>query len=450
MLSSYPVAFQGFSPSGRVEGLRASKINTLGPFSLPVGKKSAAKVNRSNSLQNPLHGPPYYNAVSRPHHHRHHVHHQLTAHPSALATVIPTAAAAGLSQNSMAAIFMSLLALQFAVQPALSRKYTSQKANRRGVIFVQEIIKFTLAGIFLLSTGMDSTRRAVQGWTFKACAAVAGIPAALYAVQNVCALMAYQNLDSVTFNVLNQTKTLSAALCCFLIMGKGQSRLQIFSLLVLFVSSLITEGTVKLDAIFGTTNGDDDDDKKAEIVVSTDDDEEEDKEKENDDSKIDMKRRFTMGIIPVALASFISGLAGALAQKSLQGVGGTGGGRNSQLFTMELSFFSAIVLALSIIGNENDRESIKENGLFYGWTPKTLIPLTVNAAGGILVGLVTKYAGSVRKGFALIAGLFLTGIFQAITEKKNLSREQYVGSILAMIGMYMHLTHEKIRDDIVW
>mmetsp|Transcript_7353 Transcript_7353/g.9761 ORF Transcript_7353/g.9761 Transcript_7353/m.9761 type:complete len:148 (+) Transcript_7353:117-560(+) len=77
-----------------------------------------------------------------------------------------TAAAAGLSQNSLALIFMSLLSIQFAIQPMLSRKYTSQTANRRGVILVQEVIKFTLAGIFLLGTGMDATRRAISGRCF--------------------------------------------------------------------------------------------------------------------------------------------------------------------------------------------------------------------------------------------------------------------------------------------
>jgi len=51
---------------------------------------------------------------------------------------------------------------------------------------------------------------------------------------------------------------------------------------------------------------------------------------------------------------------------------------------------------------------------------------------------------------ALIVGLFMTGIFQAFAEKKNLSKQQYFGSFLAMAGMYMHLMHESIRNEIVW
>jgi UDP-sugar transporter A1/2/3 len=58
-----------------------------------------------------------------------------------------------------------------------------------------------------------------------------------------------------------------------------------------------------------------------------------------------------------------------------------------------------------------------------------------NAAGGIVVGLVTKYAGSVKKGFALIFGLLLLGIIQAIMSKDGdggkISIEHVVGGCLA-------------------
>lgn len=36
------------------------------------------------------------------------------------------------------------------------------------------------------------------------------LPAALYALQNTMAQIGYQNLDSLTFNLLNQTKARAA------------------------------------------------------------------------------------------------------------------------------------------------------------------------------------------------------------------------------------------------
>ena len=79
---------------------------------------------------------------------------------------------------------------------------------------------------------------------------ISGLPAALYSIQNIVTLIAYQNLDPLTFNVLNQTKTLSAALCVYLLMGKVQSHLQIVSLGLLFLASCVIEKIIHLDELF--------------------------------------------------------------------------------------------------------------------------------------------------------------------------------------------------------
>jgi|AntRauTorckE5430_2_1112549.scaffolds.fasta_scaffold06326_2 UDP-sugar transporter A1/2/3 len=47
-------------------------------------------------------------------------------------------------------------------------------------------------------------------------------------------------------------------------------------------------------------------------------------------------------------------------------------------------------------------------------TPTTIISILINGAVGIMVGLVTKYAGNVKKGFAMIFRLLLSGVLQAI------------------------------------
>ena len=54
--------------------------------------------------------------------------------------------------------------------------------------------------------------------------------------------------------------------------------------------------------------------------------------------------------------------------------------------------------------------------MFDGWTPETLIPVLSNACGGIIVGFVTKYAGGVTKGFALIAGIIVTGMVEFLVD----------------------------------
>ena len=241
----------------------------------------------------------------------------------------------------------------------------------------------------------------ILDWSVASWIQVAAVPAGLYTVQNSAALLAYQHLDGITFNVLNQTKTLSAALCCYLLIGRKQSKIQIISLFLLLLSALIIENIVPIN-IFGSDD-DVDDNERNQTTISA--------------SEMSSKH-LTHGVIPVLFASFLSGLAGAISQKNLQN-----GGRNPYLFSAELCIASLTVLSISMFVSK-DGERIRANGFFDQWTPQTLIPILTNSVGGIVVGLVTKYAGSVRKGFALIFGMLFTGVIQSTLERDILIKKE--------------------------
>mmetsp|Transcript_80010 Transcript_80010/g.161905 ORF Transcript_80010/g.161905 Transcript_80010/m.161905 type:complete len:334 (-) Transcript_80010:356-1357(-) len=319
------------------------------------------------------------------------------------------------SLDRKAMFYMFLLSLQFAFQPLLTRTYTPTKICRSTVILMQELLKFLLAFFMLVVSG--SSRSAVSGWTVSQWVTIAFVPAGLYALQNIAALQAYQTLDALTFNVLNQTKTLSAALCCFLVMGRRQSFMQVISLFVLLISALIMEKLVPLDFM-----------SQAARPIET--------------TALE-SHHWTHGVAPIMLASFISGLSGALSQKNLQA---QGGGRNSYLFSMELCAASALILIFSL-SMSPDGKTIAKDGFWNGWTLTTWIPILTNSIGGIIVGLVTKFAGSVRKGFALIFGMFLSGIVQAFITAEGVSLEQSVGGVLAGLSLWMHATNPHVPKE---
>ena len=84
---------------------------------------------------------------------------------------------------------MSLLALQFGVQPILVRKFTPQTIVRSSVVLVQEVVKFGIAGaIYFSGTKKEVREKDLQGWSVKTWLALAGLPAFLYTIQNVAAL----------------------------------------------------------------------------------------------------------------------------------------------------------------------------------------------------------------------------------------------------------------------
>ena len=244
----------------------------------------------------------------------------------------------------------------------------------------------------------------------------------MYLIQNLASLLAYQNLQPLTYNVLNQTKTLSAALCCYLIIGRKQSKPQIFALFLLLSSALIIEKIISFSWLTSLGSGGFQGFHMQPFNLLA-----------------GSSRHWTHGVAPILLASFLSGLAGSLTQKNLQSKSGCGktGGRNPFLFGMELNFFSLILLLGSLLVSQ-DGKIIASNGLFYNWTPKTIIPVITNALGGMIVGLVTKYAGSVKKGFALIFGILISGIIQAMTGGNGVQIEQIIGGLIAALSLLIH------------
>jgi len=353
-----------------------------------------------------------------------------------------------------AIFYMTLLAFQFACQPILTKKFTPKDINRSSVVLTQDIVKFVMAGAVLVLGGEWAS--AIVGWDVRAWLTVACVPASLYCVQNLATLLAYQSLDPLTFNVLNQTKTLSAALCCYLVMGKVQSPIQVAALLLLFISACIIEKIIPLTTRHTIPNPDEgqsknEDNTNSAMLIS--------QPNNNDDTSVEdaptpprttkqqasNTQQHTRGVFAVLLASLISGLAGALTQRSLQKSAVVGGGRNSYLFTMELCVASTIVMLTSTLRSDDGRR-IRSDGFFHGWTWRTFVPVLTNAAGGIIVGLVTKYAGAVKKGFALIFGLLLSGVLQACMERGEnkdgggapVSREQLIGGSLAALSLWMH------------
>ncbi len=258
--------------------------------------------------------------------------------------------------------------------------------------------------------------------------------------------MAYQNLETLTFNVLNQTKILSAALSCYIVMGKRQSKMQVIALCILMASTLVIEQVLKPSVIISLLSM-----RGGAMALGLQNTFE---EMTGAFSSLRATRRVTHGVVPLLVASVISGMAGALTQKNLQGsqrvtsilgkkktsgksLPASRPPRNAYLFSMEMNVASVILLLASLILSSDGRRIIRSPRTFFSsWTPETFIPVVTNSIGGILVGLVTKHAGSVRKSFALIFGLLLSGIFQA--GGAGIQSHQVVGGFLAAASLWMH------------
>eukprot|EP00042_Codosiga_hollandica_P023084 m.89510 g.89510 ORF g.89510 m.89510 type:complete len:107 (-) comp51041_c0_seq2:68-388(-) len=84
--------------------------------------------------------------------------------------------------------------------------------------------------------------------------------------------------------------------------------------------------------------------------------------------------------------------------------------------------------------------------LFFGeqfWQslPKTHSCCVCIGLGGICSGQVMKHAGGVMRGFAIIAGLILTGLLQSYLESTPLSAETVVALPMVIAGTYLYLAY---------
>ncbi|KAI6651711.1 UDP-N-acetylglucosamine transporter [Oopsacas minuta] len=115
-----------------------------------------------------------------------------------------------------------------------------------------------------------------------------------------------------------------------------------------------------------------------------------------------------IGFFAVLGATCLSGFVGVYVEKQLKGVSASLWVKNIQL-----SFFGAIVAAFYIAVKDGSDIFIK--GFFFGYTPIVFVVVIIQAAGGILVAAVIKYADNIVKGFAtsialvvsLIASIFI-------------------------------------------
>ena len=324
---------------------------------------------------------------------------------------------------------MLLLAFQVSIQPKISQSFLQPTDNQVSIALLEELVKTGLAAmLFWVTHDATSRKAAFAAWSPHSSLVLAAAPAALYAFQGVLTYHALQRLDAVTFNGLSQLKTAGAALWCYILLGKPQSPQQFAAIVILLGAALLFQNSSK-------------------------------SKKEKEDSSTHNPRQGSAPLLDQSIATassgvsmtgitaclgatLVSGLAGALSQRGLQYSIGSGHGsallRDPFFYAGEVSLYSAMCLGIALLRRPQRRQWTTNNDWTKWLLPRASlwIPVTIKAVGGIVTVLVHKHAGSVLKGFALVLGLVLSGMY----EPNPLTPHQWLGTVLVLVSSWMHFT----------
>jgi len=307
--------------------------------------------------------------------------------------------------------YLVIHAVQFGAQPLLTKAYIDPGTPTSSLVLGAEMAKVVGCLCMLHNDGL--LREVLRGWSLREALLLAGIPSLTYLAQNLCIQVAYQNVDGVVFNILNQSKMPFTALFSFLIIGRRQSRIQCLALMAVTLAGILiaTNAPVNGDGNGSPRNG---------------------------------HSNRGLGVACVLVGSALSGLGSGLTEWILQGRK-----RNSYLFSTEMALFGSITIFLGMIfGVSADAQVWREEGLFARWTWHTLIPVLTQGLGGIVVGLITKTAGGVRKGFAVICGLIFTCLMKFFVYNQPLSLPVCLAVPLVGGSIFLHANYPPSKKQV--
>lgn len=295
--------------------------------------------------------------------------------------------------------YLAIHALQFGVQPELTRRCVAESTSPTSLVLAAEIVKIVGCGAVLQAEGR--IREAFQDWTLLGFAQAAGLPSVTYVLQNLCIQLAYKRIDGVSFNVLNQSKMLFTALAGYVFLRRSQSPIQCVALLCVAAAGVLVSTAGSTDAHAG--------------------------------------HQPFLGALCAASAAALSGLGSALVERSL-----CEHGRDSCVLSAEMAVLGCTVLLGGLLIKRMAGTKDETPPLFASWTRWTFVPVLTQGLGGIVVGYVTKFAGGVRKGFAVTFGLILTCLLRLLVTGDPLPPAVLAAVPLAIISIYLHAAYPVI------
>ncbi|KAL7546056.1 hypothetical protein ACHAWF_009397 [Thalassiosira exigua] len=223
------------------------------------------------------------------------------------------------------------------------------------------------------------------------------VPSFLYTVQNNLLYLALTNLDAATYQILYQLKILTTAVFSATMLGRRFSAAKWASLVVLTIGVAIVQASGSTDR----------------------------------EASIDEDRNRAAGLAAVLCAACTSGFSGVYFEKILKGSDVSLWMRNVQMGVPSMFLALATVFA-------EDAAEVSRKGFFVGYSPTVAAVIAVQAAGGLIVAVVVKYADNVLKVFASSFSILLSCAISAIAFDFRPNAPFLFGACLVILSTVMY------------
>ncbi|CBK21335.2 uncharacterized protein [Blastocystis hominis] len=268
-----------------------------------------------------------------------------------------------------------------------ARTVSAETYNSMTAVIMGEVMKIIMSFLLMVNDNR-SAHKAVSALVEQARentreVLFQSVPALLYTIQNFFMYVAISNLDAGIFQICTRMKILITALLSVLILGKKLRFLQWVSLFLLVLGVII---------IKGVSGG-----------------------------KTSENMNFTVGFVAVLISSTSSSLAGVFMEKMFKDRKLTVWNRNFWLAVW--SFNPQIVYPSVFFKNYN----------IWAW-----IAITLLAVGGLVIGLVLKYADNILKAFAGSASILFSTLISCMLFHTKINARFGVGAAIVMVAVVLY------------
>ena len=275
-------------------------------------------------------------------------------------------------------------------------------------VFLNEAVKLLVCLLILaffvepsLASMLHSLKSAIvdnPGETLKVC-----VPSFIYMIQNNLYFVALSNLDATTYCVTYQLKILTTALFFVWMLGRRLSRVQWGSLCLLM-------GGV---ALVQLQQGDGSASKAAAAAEES-------------------GQNRAVGLAAVLTMCLTSGFAGVYFEKVLKG-----SKTNLWVQNVRLALLGIPLTLLTMLAKDW-KAVVEEGGMFRGIDGLVWATVLLNAAGGLIIAVVIKYADNILKAYSQSAAIVCACFASMLLLNFQPSQSFLLGSALVIASVYLY------------